>query len=159
MRVRAAAPMAISLLLTGLLCVLLTPQIETLASQLPAYFGRAVGFGLLGLAVIAIVAVFRSLPVIPPAPRLRPSLPRDSEFRRGFAKTRNGSIYRPRLEPKLVRRSEFGGSGEIVPLRRPSPEPEASTTTAPRKTSHENIEIVKKRLEDRAEALWRRRAG
>ncbi len=151
MRVRALAPMAISLVLTGLLCVLLTPQIESVANRMPALFGRAVGFGLLGIAVIAIIAVFRSLPVTPPAPRLRPGLPRDSEFRRGFAKGRNASLHRPRLEPR------FAGTGDVVPLRRPAVTAQPSTPTAPQQASHENIEIVKKRLEDRAEALWRRR--
>src|SRR5882757_4740918 len=102
MRIRSYTPMAVSLALTGLLCLLLTPQIEAFASQMPAFFGRAVGFGLLGMAAVAIVCVFRSLPLAPAPARSRSTLRRDGEFRRGFVKGR-GTSYRPRIEPRLDR--------------------------------------------------------
>jgi hypothetical protein len=156
MRVKAYAPWAIPVVLTALLCALLTPPSTALADHLPAFFARAVGFALLGLAVLALVMVFRALPDTPAAAQLRqaPAVRRDSEFRRGFAGKR-GVPKRPRIEPQLERK------GVVVALSRRSVEP-ANAPASPASSSRvssENIEIVKRRLQDRAERLWRRRAG
>jgi hypothetical protein len=148
-RVKSYAPMALSLAFAALLCVLLTPQIETFATEMPAFFGRAVGIGLLGFAGLAIVLVFRSLPVAPARAR---TVRRESEFRRGFAKGRSAA-NRMRIEPRV------GQRGEVVALRcRAKATPSTVAVAAPR-NSHEDIEIVQRRLQDRAEVLWRRRAG
>jgi hypothetical protein len=147
--------MALSFAFTGLLCVLLTPQIETFATSMPDFFRLVLGFGLLGLAALAVAMVLRSLPV--PAPSIPPrrAVRRDSEFRRGFAKARAGVSPRLRVEPRIV-----PNSGEVVVLRRPDqPAPTNAARNNSPLASHANIEIVKQRLHDRAEALWRRRAG
>jgi hypothetical protein len=150
-RVKSYAPMALSLAFAALLCVLLTPQIETFATEMPVFFGRAVGIGLLGFAGLAIVLVFRSLPVAPVPVRAR-TIRRESEFRRGFAKGRSAA-NRMRIEPRIDQR------GEVVALRcRAKAAPSTVAVAAPR-NSHEDIEIVQRRLQDRAEVLWRRRAG
>lgn len=151
-RAKADAPWVIPVVLTALLCALLTPPSTALAYQLPDFFARAVGFALLGVAVLALVMVFRALPAA--HPRQAPTVRRDSEFRRGFAGKR-GPPKRPRIEPQLERR------GVVVEFSRRSAEPENATTPpvpSPRVRS-ENIEIVKRRLQHRAELLWRRRAG
>src|SRR5262252_2258616 len=121
--VKAQLPMAISLILAGLLCALLTPEVAAFASNLPEVFSRIIGFALLGLAVLAMVSVFRSLPV-PALPATRPAaLRRESEFRRGFSKGRN-EAYRPRIEPRLE------GPAQVVALRRPA-EPSQLTGAQP----------------------------
>jgi hypothetical protein len=150
-QVKSYAPLALSLAFTALLCVLLTPQIETFATEMPAFFGHAVGIGLLGFAGLAIVLVFRSLPVVP-VPARACTVRRESEFRRGFAKGRS-TANRIRIEPRVDKR------GEVVALRRRAKAAPSSVLVAAPRNSHEDIEIVKRRLQDRAEALWRRRAS
>lgn len=152
-RVKAQLPMVISLIFAGLLCALLTPEVAAFAGNLPEVFSRIIGVALLGLAVLAIVAVFRSLPV-PAMPATRPlALRRESEFRRGFSKGRNAA-YRPRIEPRL------DGPAQVVALHRPAaPAPQATPVQTTRTTPPDSIESVKRRLQDRAEALWRRRAS
>src|SRR5256885_2127501 len=102
MQFKASAPWAIPVVLTALLCALLTPPSTALASQLPEFFARGVGFALLGVAVLALVMVFRALPGTPaqahtPEPK---AVRQQSEFRRGFA-GKKGAPKRPRVEPRL----------------------------------------------------------
>ena len=153
-RVKSGAMMAATLVLLGLLGALLSAPVEAYASQMPAFFSHAVGLALLGIAGIAIVLVFRSLPVAPPPARARPTLRRDSEYRRGFAKGRS-SANRLRIEPRIER------PGQVVMLRRPvdAPAPQAKAPASRAPAAQGNIDILKRRLQYRAEALWRRHAG
>jgi hypothetical protein len=149
-RLKAYLPGAICLVFTALLCALLTPQVTTFAGHVPELFSRAIGFALLGVAAAAIVLVFRSLPTRPATASARViPINRDSEFRRGFAKTPRGAAHRTRVEPRLE------GPAEVIVLRRPSHAKAPAAAPAPLG----NIEILKRRLQYRAEALWRRRAG
>lgn len=147
-RARAYLPAAICLIFAALCCALLTPQVTSFANRMPEFFNRAIGFGLLGVALGAIVLVFRSLPTRPATDTARViPLRRDSEFRRGFGKTPRG-VARPRVEPRLE------GPAEVIQLHRPG-----ATVSGAAPGPLSNIEILKRRLQYRAEALWRRRAG
>lgn len=156
MRVKASAPWAVPVVLTVFLCALLTPSSAALVKQLPEFFARGVGFALLGVAVLALVMVFRALPGTNTKenPRQAEVVRRESEFRRGFA-GRKGPPKRPRVEPRLE------SKGVVLEFTRRSAEPETATVLpqSPPRTRPDDIELVKQRLHDRAELLWRRRAG
>ena len=159
MRLKSYAPAMISLALTGLLCALLTPPVATFAGRMPDYFSRTVGFGLLAVALFALALVFRSVPANPAPLRVRHRLRRDSEFRRGFASTRTPSngvgAKRPRLEPR------FETKGQVIALRRPAaaPAPEMTPLSEELSTPRDNIAVMRRHLQSRANALWRRRVG
>jgi hypothetical protein len=114
---------------------------------------RLAGVLLLGIALFGVILVCRVTSVsteIRPR-RIDPAAPACNEFRRGFTSGASRSRQHPLHRPSL---------GVVVKLHRRRAEqraavskPALSTAIAP-----ETIETLSRRLHDRAEKLWNRRA-
>jgi hypothetical protein len=114
---------------------------------------RLAGVSLLGIALFSVILVFRvtaaSAETRPR--RIDPAAPACNEFRRGFAP----AASRPRKHP-LHR----PGLGVVVTLHRRRAEQRAvlSKPGSSSAIAAETIETLSRRLHDRAEKLWNRRA-
>jgi len=144
---RASIPLTIPLTVIALLSLIPVPP-ETIPAGNSAtiFMGRSIGIGLLTLAVIAIAFIFHSLRA--PARPLREPAPMalaQHEFRRGFATGEGPAPVRAPAAPSSI----------VVALPRPRATAFATLPELPQGS----IESLTKRLQERADLLWSRRAA
>ena len=116
---------------------------------------RLIGLFLLGFALLAISLVLTvALRADPPTlSRREPTLRRDTEFRSGFATERRPGAARPRS----AKISLHPRAGKVVAFRRHALPPQPRVAGALQ--SVETIVSLNRRLHDRAQKLWSRRAS
>jgi hypothetical protein len=110
---------------------------------------RLIGLFLLGFALLAVSLVFAVAlrADAPAAKRSEPTLRIPTEYRSGFA-GRTKPPTKVRLHPRAAK---------VIAFRRHAMRPQARVTG--QVTSIETIESLKRRLHDRAQKLWSRRAS
>ena len=147
-RLKMVALFAIPVVLTTVLWVMAVPT-DVMNDE----NAQLVGFLLLGIALLSTILVFRSAVTVPAtksSDRARPATNAGNEFRRGFVSAK--------ASPRKQRAPR---PSEIIALRRHRIEPRIlprKPAAAPVLTP-ETIEILKRRLHDRAEKLWSEPAG
>ena len=148
-RLRALTLFAIPVVLTMVLWMVAVPTADIIDDDL----ARLIGFLLLGIALLSIVLVLRSAVAAPkaaPSSSVHPQARAGNEYRRGFVSAK--------ASPRKQRTPR---PSEIVALRRHRIEPRIGPIRPAMMPAHapQTIETLKRRLQDRAEQLWNRRAG
>jgi len=146
-RVKVGVLFAVPVVLTLLLWAVVIPPGGFMTDEM----ARLVGFLLLGIALLSTILVFRSAVATPaPASSQRRTAAPANEFRRGFVSAK-ATLRKPRA-PR---------PSEIIALRRHRIEPRLEASKPPPRPIlvPQSINMMKRRLEIRAEQLWRRRAG
>ena len=147
--VRTAALLAIPVILTAVLWAAI-PATDMMSDEK----ARLIGFALLGIALLSTFLVFRSAaatPATPPSRRREPTA-RGNEFRRGFVSAKTAP-----------RKPRVPSPSEVIALRRrriePRIVPNKPIAVAMPVLAPATITTLKQRLQDRAQLLWKQRAG
>ena len=158
-RVKWVGLFALPVALTAVLGLLAIPS----SSAIDEATARLVGLSLLGIALLSTILVFYAAAKTPaPAPRqaVVPAGRAGNEFRRGFAPAGAAPAARPQ-------RVAVARPNDVIALRRRHLEPRVVPSKPPAPVAvmlvpaaaPATIASLKRRLEDRAEQLWPRRAG
>lgn len=143
--VKTVALFAFPAMLVAVLWTVAVPEGDAMSNTI----GRFTGVLALGIALLAIILVFRvtAAPTAIRPRRIGPIAPPSGEFRRGFAVAASSRRKQLVLRP-----------GVVVRLHRSSFEQRAALRKEPPAIAAETIETLTQRLHDRAEKLWHRRA-